>query len=195
MIIFFFLMLRRPPRSTRTDTLFPYTTLFRSSQLGHGCGLDIRRAVVRWWGGGNRAESVCPIRTLCLARRRCSARRHRRHRRVSTSHASASPGVTATGMHGSLHHHPPLTPAGVLLQSRWAALLVTFSFVILAVLAAIDDAAILQGIDEPVTRALLDLRSGPLDEVVKTLSALGGVTVVVAVAGLLLRSEEHKSEL
>src|SRR3546814_19375376 len=29
-ILFFFLMIRRPPRSTRTDTLFPYTTLFRS---------------------------------------------------------------------------------------------------------------------------------------------------------------------
>src|SRR3546814_4320393 len=29
-IVFFFLMIRRPPRSTRTDTLFPYTTLFRS---------------------------------------------------------------------------------------------------------------------------------------------------------------------
>src|SRR3546814_6519665 len=28
--MFFFLMIRRPPRSTRTDTLFPYTTLFRS---------------------------------------------------------------------------------------------------------------------------------------------------------------------
>src|SRR3546814_12296874 len=27
---YFFLMIRRPPRSTRTDTLFPYTTLFRS---------------------------------------------------------------------------------------------------------------------------------------------------------------------
>src|SRR3546814_7234254 len=27
---FFFLMIQRPPRSTRTDTLFPYTTLFRS---------------------------------------------------------------------------------------------------------------------------------------------------------------------
>src|SRR3546814_15377983 len=27
-----FLMIRRPPRSTRTDTLFPYTTLFRSVQ-------------------------------------------------------------------------------------------------------------------------------------------------------------------
>src|SRR3546814_14493332 len=30
--MFFFLMIRRPPRSTRTDTLFPYTTLFRSSE-------------------------------------------------------------------------------------------------------------------------------------------------------------------
>src|SRR3546814_2121443 len=28
--VFFFLRIRRPPRSTRTDTLFPYTTLFRS---------------------------------------------------------------------------------------------------------------------------------------------------------------------
>src|SRR3546814_12146944 len=28
--MFFFLMITRPPRSTRTDTLFPYTTLFRS---------------------------------------------------------------------------------------------------------------------------------------------------------------------
>src|SRR3546814_5672179 len=28
-------MLRRPPRSTRTDTLFPYTTLFRSGQRAH----------------------------------------------------------------------------------------------------------------------------------------------------------------
>src|SRR3546814_4130659 len=30
--LFFFLMIRRPPRSTRTDTLFPYTTLFRSGR-------------------------------------------------------------------------------------------------------------------------------------------------------------------
>src|SRR3546814_20590195 len=30
---FFFLMKRRPPISTRTDTLFPYTTLFRSSEI------------------------------------------------------------------------------------------------------------------------------------------------------------------
>src|SRR3546814_5686363 len=34
-------MIRRPPRSTRTDTLFPYTTLFRSDLLPrlHGCEL------------------------------------------------------------------------------------------------------------------------------------------------------------
>src|SRR3546814_9315191 len=31
----FFLMIRRPPRSTRTDTLLPYTTLFRSEQPDH----------------------------------------------------------------------------------------------------------------------------------------------------------------
>src|SRR3546814_16276725 len=34
MLVFFFLMIRRPPRSTRTDTLFPYTTLFRSCGEG-----------------------------------------------------------------------------------------------------------------------------------------------------------------
>src|SRR3546814_8224433 len=35
-VLFFFLMIRRPPRSTRTDTLFPYTTRFRSD--GARCG-------------------------------------------------------------------------------------------------------------------------------------------------------------
>src|SRR3546814_18052145 len=35
-------MIRRPPRSTRTDTLFPYTTLFRSTQAreGYNCGIE-----------------------------------------------------------------------------------------------------------------------------------------------------------
>src|SRR3546814_2705707 len=47
---FFFLMIRRPPRSTRTDTLFPYTTLFRSRRdqgvrgVGGGDGSDRSRA-------------------------------------------------------------------------------------------------------------------------------------------------------
>src|SRR3546814_1927432 len=38
---FFFLMLRRPPRSTRTDTLFPYTTLFRSGPAVVQCRADL----------------------------------------------------------------------------------------------------------------------------------------------------------
>src|SRR3546814_2301996 len=54
---FFFLMIRRPPRSTRTDTLFPYTTLFRSARR--------ERAPAPHWddrdhhhrlGGGGRAR-------------------------------------------------------------------------------------------------------------------------------------------
>src|SRR3546814_5232918 len=35
-------MIRRPPRSTRTDTLFPYTTLFRSHHESHGAAHDQR---------------------------------------------------------------------------------------------------------------------------------------------------------
>src|SRR3546814_8173415 len=34
-------MIRRPPRSTRTDTLFPYTTLFRSLEIDVGPGGDV----------------------------------------------------------------------------------------------------------------------------------------------------------
>src|SRR3546814_21047124 len=42
----FFLMIRRPPRSTRTYTLFPYTTLFRSG---------VRRNGRSWGGDGQRS--------------------------------------------------------------------------------------------------------------------------------------------
>src|SRR3546814_1292406 len=42
----FFLMIRRPPRSTRTDTLFPYTTLFRSIIALRG-GDELMAAVFR----------------------------------------------------------------------------------------------------------------------------------------------------
>src|SRR3546814_20114177 len=35
-LVLVFLMIRRPPRSTRTDTRFPYTTLFRSLLARHG---------------------------------------------------------------------------------------------------------------------------------------------------------------
>src|SRR3546814_6533168 len=40
--LFVFLMIRRPPRSTRTDTLFPYTTLFRSHMGLHRVGRHVQ---------------------------------------------------------------------------------------------------------------------------------------------------------
>src|SRR3546814_3480383 len=46
-------MIRRPPRSTRTDTLFPYTTLFRSQNLPvYAELLDAHAAGVDWAEGG-----------------------------------------------------------------------------------------------------------------------------------------------
>src|SRR3546814_1726751 len=48
MFIFFFLKIRRPPRSTRTDTLFPYTTLFRSQAPAGGSARRCRRTPGRW---------------------------------------------------------------------------------------------------------------------------------------------------
>src|SRR3546814_2097627 len=48
MFIIFFLMIRRPPRSTRTDTLFPYTTLFRSCRTAHPAP-QLRHALARGW--------------------------------------------------------------------------------------------------------------------------------------------------
>src|SRR3546814_11963116 len=41
--VVFFLMIRRPPRATRTDTLFPYTTLFRSQEPRDGINHHHRR--------------------------------------------------------------------------------------------------------------------------------------------------------
>src|SRR3546814_16250159 len=51
-------MIRRPPRSTRTDTLFPYTTLFRSDRLAEGLALlrVLHRLVERRLGD---ADAAC----------------------------------------------------------------------------------------------------------------------------------------
>src|SRR3546814_15092722 len=46
--LFFLLMIRRPPRSTRTDTLFPYTTLFRSLFRGLFRGIGKYLASTTW---------------------------------------------------------------------------------------------------------------------------------------------------
>src|SRR3546814_1177677 len=52
-LFIFFLMIRRPPRSTRTDTLFPYTTLFRSGQSD-----PARPGALLSWDLGNRPAAA-----------------------------------------------------------------------------------------------------------------------------------------
>src|SRR3546814_1897391 len=54
----FLLKIRRPPRSTRTDTLFPYTTLFRS-HAPHAARRDSGRRF-RYHSGFAAARGVCP---------------------------------------------------------------------------------------------------------------------------------------
>src|SRR3546814_12355803 len=60
LFVFFFLMIRRPPRSTRTDTLFPYTTLFRSEAEDRAC--DARCHEAREPGAGSMNENA-PVRS------------------------------------------------------------------------------------------------------------------------------------
>src|SRR3546814_4924363 len=68
-------MIRRPPRTTRTDTLFPYTTLFRSCQAAHsvlrsrvavrrhaGRRRSARRGAESVRGGSSRARTTAPAR-------------------------------------------------------------------------------------------------------------------------------------
>ena len=92
----------------------------------------------------------------------------------------------------ALHHDPPLTPAGVLLGRRWPVPVLLIAFGALAVVAGVDDGRLLATLDEPVTRTLIDWRSGPLDGVVKTISALGGLTVVTAVLVVVLLVVWHE---
>src|SRR3546814_12180899 len=56
----FFLMIRRPPRSTRTDTLFPYTTLFRSSFGGGQALAGKGGAAGGFWTGALAAFVATP---------------------------------------------------------------------------------------------------------------------------------------
>src|SRR3546814_3275311 len=54
--MFFFLMIMRPPRSTRTDTLFPYTTLFRSEE--RGVAVEVHRIIAPMPGRDHAAVKV-----------------------------------------------------------------------------------------------------------------------------------------
>src|SRR3546814_13740785 len=70
-LFFFLLMIRRPPRSTRTDTLFPYTTLFRSPELAADALLCVR--------GCDRRRARRPRRPRDHSDREQPARPRRRH--------------------------------------------------------------------------------------------------------------------
>src|SRR3546814_3758797 len=61
-------MILRPPRSTRTDTLFPYTTLFRSlfgSRLFHFLPQQNESLRDHPWGCHRREESRWPLQARC----------------------------------------------------------------------------------------------------------------------------------
>src|SRR3546814_9672236 len=67
--LFFLLMLRAPPRSTRTDTLFPYTTLFRSPYRARcasrrGCRSRCVAASTRPWAPSATCRTSTPGRWL-----------------------------------------------------------------------------------------------------------------------------------
>src|SRR3546814_9388588 len=58
--LFFFLMIRLPPRSTRTDTLFPYTTLFRS--IMDSGEIKHPRILLEHWHRSPGYPSTCSVR-------------------------------------------------------------------------------------------------------------------------------------
>src|SRR3546814_7928877 len=62
-LLVLFLMIRRPPRSTRTDTLFPYTTLFRSVLSGRVKEYRPHQALTR-----NSADTEIRIRAFAQPR-------------------------------------------------------------------------------------------------------------------------------
>src|SRR3546814_4754474 len=79
-ILLFFLMIRRPPRSTRPDTLFPYTTLFRSDDAARGCeGVDLRAV--------EQHEFQAAVLHLAGIR---AAQQDRKSTRLNSSHSCAS---------------------------------------------------------------------------------------------------------
>src|SRR3546814_15747046 len=76
--IFFFLMIRRPPRSTRTDTLFPYTTLFRSDDVDQRRQADAHPAA--------RSAREAPSRRRRGGGLRCHGWADRKSTRLNSSH-------------------------------------------------------------------------------------------------------------
>src|SRR3546814_2801330 len=118
-------MIRRPPRSTRTDTLFPYTTLFRSARTA------ARRR--RRWRGRRRCPSCSPpprpaarrseehtselqslmrisYAVFCLKKKTKTPPSDSTHASFIKSHPSLPRAYKATHAHDQLDTHPPRPP-------------------------------------------------------------------------------------
>src|SRR3546814_13461830 len=77
-LLMFFLMIRRPPRSTRTDTLFPYTTLFLSRErMKKGVGRG-RPTPLSGWRAAPGARATTRRRDLLDGQTGMHDRRHAR---------------------------------------------------------------------------------------------------------------------
>src|SRR3546814_11801602 len=126
-------MIRRPPRSTRTDTLFPYTTLFRSGRQLHAIATLVEQANANAEAAANRPVVTGEqIRTAATSVKDTvlRARRSRRHRhpppnrqlgpcptrqvRSTTPYHTGPPAPTLHTPHDTRHHtphpRPPTTP-------------------------------------------------------------------------------------
>src|SRR3546814_14480639 len=90
LLLIFCLMLRRPPRSTRTDTLFPYTTLFRSRRTSPDAGLRRFGAGVPPRGAARRGRYPPPLGHVGgyagRRRRRTRGAADRKSTRLNSSH-------------------------------------------------------------------------------------------------------------
>src|SRR3712207_8667962 len=86
-IYFFFLMIRRPPRST----LFPYTTLFRSASCGDDCERDKNeRARLRYQRSPDEVILGTRFRLIPVVAEFASKRVDRKSTRLNSSHANIS---------------------------------------------------------------------------------------------------------
>src|SRR3546814_13544335 len=83
-IFFVFLMIRRPPRSTRTDTLFPYTTLFRSP-LGAPLPGDLGRPILHH----QRGLGMAPEESADEAARRAAQAAEAERQRIAAEQRAA----------------------------------------------------------------------------------------------------------
>src|SRR3546814_17265112 len=94
-------MIRRPPRSTRTDTLFPYTTLFRSHRASVALGrVDVEHHRLRQWpdeGGADHLDETERDHLLAILGRTARHRRYEEsdHRDQEQSAETASVGAPA----------------------------------------------------------------------------------------------------